>query len=252
MTDGSGQTMNTDMQSSAELDKLLTALAKAQGRVEGAKKDATNPAFRSKYATLASVWDACREALSSEGLSILHLPGSHGGAAGMWTMLGHSSGQWLRGWSPLRPTKDDPQGMGSAITYARRYWVAALGAICPEDDDGNAASLAPDVSKELAGAVKALDAGDALALWSLTRMDSYRDVFGKLNTKQKAKARELEQAGAEAIGGIAVKLEEAASRDDTHAVAEIVGELDAIQKRAVWAQLSPETQHYIKAQKEAA
>lgn len=128
------------MQCSSNLDALGAALAKAQAQVKGAKKDSANPFFKSSYADLSSVWDACREALTSNGLSVVQLPGFADGIATLDTILLHSSGQWICGTAGAPLGKQDAQGVGSAITYLRRYALAAVASVSPEDDDGNAAS----------------------------------------------------------------------------------------------------------------
>ena len=125
---------------SATLGKLADALAKAQGEMVGASKDSVNPHFQYKYADLASVWEACRLPLSKNGLAVTQIVGNSGNAALVESFLMHSSGEWIMSRLSLRPVKDDPQGIGSAITYARRYALAALVGVSPEDDDGNAAS----------------------------------------------------------------------------------------------------------------
>jgi len=125
---------------SAELGLLFEALAKAQGKIENALKDKKNPFFKSSYADLASVWDACRTPLSTNGLAIIQTV--EGTREGMFlnTWLGHSSGQWMTSKLPMIVMKQDPQSVGSAITYARRYALSALVGICPdEDDDGEKA-----------------------------------------------------------------------------------------------------------------
>ena len=132
------------MNQSEQINELAVALAKAQSQIEGAKRDKKNPHFKSDYADLSSVWDACRDALTSNGLSVAQSTESSGdGGYGVTTMLLHVSGQWLTGTLYLRPTKDDPQGAGSALTYARRYGLAAMVGVAPADDDGNAASAKP-------------------------------------------------------------------------------------------------------------
>jgi len=138
------------MTHSEQINEIATALAKAQAEIEGAKKDSTNPHFKSSYADLASVWDACRKALTANGLSVVQGPVSDEGRVGVTTMLMHSSGQWLESTFFMRPTKDDPQGAGSALTYARRYALAAMVGVAPEDDDGNAASEKVTGSKPVA------------------------------------------------------------------------------------------------------
>lgn len=128
------------MTHSESLDQLATALAKAQAAVKGAKRDSANPYFKSTYADLASVWEACREAFTSNGLSVVQFPGFDGGVAMLTTYLLHSSGQWMCGTAGTPLVKSDPQGVGSAITYLRRYALAAVASVAPEDDDGNDAS----------------------------------------------------------------------------------------------------------------
>jgi hypothetical protein len=128
------------MKASQSISALAAALAKAQGVIEGATKGKVNPAFRSKYADLAAVWDAIREPLTKNGLSLVQMPDIFEGEPVLVTRLLHESGEWLEGTYPLRPVKEDPQGYGSAISYARRYAAMAVLGVCPEDDDGNAAS----------------------------------------------------------------------------------------------------------------
>lgn len=133
------------------LDQLAVALAKAQGQMEGATKDSTNPHFRSKYADLASVWEACREPLSKNGLSVLQPVSADGPRVTVTTLLLHTSGQFIGEALTLTATQDTPQAVGSAITYGRRYGLSALVGIAPEDDDGNEASKAvatPQVKQE--------------------------------------------------------------------------------------------------------
>jgi hypothetical protein len=131
------------MITSESIGKLAEALAKAQGAIEGAKKDSANPFFKSKYADLASVWDACRKALSENALSVVQTTDSIGDLSDLVivnTRLCHSSGEWIEGRLIMKPVKADPQGIGSCLTYARRYALSAMVGIAPEDDDGNAAT----------------------------------------------------------------------------------------------------------------
>jgi hypothetical protein len=128
------------MRTSESISALAAALAKAQAVIEGAVKDRANPAFRSKYADLSAVWDAIRGPLTSNGLSLVQMPDIDDGEPVLVTRLLHESGEWLEGTYLLRPIKEDPQGYGSAITYARRYAAMAVCGVAPEDDDGNAAS----------------------------------------------------------------------------------------------------------------
>ena len=125
---------------SSSIDKLAASLAKAQSEMAKAHKDKKNPFFKSTYADLAACWDACRDPLSKNGLAVVQVPAATDAGVMLTTILMHSSGQWVSGTLPVNPVKDDPQGMGSALTYARRYGLCALVGISPADDDGNAAS----------------------------------------------------------------------------------------------------------------
>ena len=130
------------MNHSEQINELAEALAKAQGQIEGAKKDKANPFFKSVYADLASVWDACRKPLSDNGLSVTQCPEEADNGIAIETMLLHSSGQWIKSRYTMPVSKLDAQAVGSAITYARRYALSAVVGIAPEDDDGNAAAAA--------------------------------------------------------------------------------------------------------------
>lgn len=126
---------------SPELDQLATALALAQGSMQGAVKDRTNPAFKSSYADLASTWDACRVALSTNGLAVSQHPGRlEDGSVTVTTMLLHRSGQHITSVCSALPRDASPASVGSVVTYLRRYGLAAAVGVSPEDDDGQAAS----------------------------------------------------------------------------------------------------------------
>lgn len=133
------------------LNELAAALAKAQGQICNAVKGADNPYFKSKYADLAAVWDACRGPLSANGLSVIQNPKANGKVVTIETVLLHSSGQWFSGELTIEAKDSSPQSIGSAITYGRRYALSAFVAIAAEDDDGNAATH--HGSKEAAAAV---------------------------------------------------------------------------------------------------
>ena len=131
------------IEQSESITHLAEALAKAQAVIEGAVKAKPNPAFKTKYADLSSVWDACREALTSNGLSVVQSPGHlNEGRMEMTTMLLHASGEWMRGSLSIPLGKVDAHGYGSATTYARRYALAAFVGVSPDEDDGNAAAAA--------------------------------------------------------------------------------------------------------------
>ena len=128
------------MNKSEAIGKLAEALSKAQGMMKGAIKDSENPFFKTAYADLASVWDACREPLSKCGLSVTQTTRiADNGDPVIITTLLHSSGEWMSGELLVKPVKADPQSVGSAITYGRRYALSAIVGIAPEDDDGEKA-----------------------------------------------------------------------------------------------------------------
>lgn len=128
------------MNKSEFIAELALSLSKAQGSIKGALKDSLNPHFKAKYADLASTWDACREQLAKNELSVVQMPEvSETGGIAVETILMHSSGQWISSRFVMPLAKPDAHGVGSAITYARRYALAAMVGIAPEDDDGNKA-----------------------------------------------------------------------------------------------------------------
>lgn len=125
---------------SDSIKEIATALSKAQAILTGAVKDSINPHFRNKYADLASCWDACRKALTSNGIAVVQMPEKDVIGYYVETLLTHNSGEWIASKCYIHLTKDDPQGLGSAITYARRYGLSAMVGICPEDDDAEGAT----------------------------------------------------------------------------------------------------------------
>jgi len=126
---------------SESIEQLAKALAAAQAEMANAKKDAHNPHFKSQYADLQSVWDACRGPLTKNGLSVIQSPeNAQDGSVVVTTRLLHISGQWIESEISAVPRDKGPQAIGSVITYLRRYSLAALVGVAPEDDDGNAAT----------------------------------------------------------------------------------------------------------------
>ena len=124
---------------------IFHALAAAQAQMGKAIKDSTNPAFRSRYADLASVMDACLPALNANGVAVYQPTIDDDTGRFVETILAHESGETIRCRVPLIVQKNDMQGYGSAVTYARRYGLMCMAGIAPEDDDGNAAAKAAPV-----------------------------------------------------------------------------------------------------------
>jgi len=122
---------------------IAAALARAQMNMGKALKQSANPAFRSKYADLGNVMDACLPALNEAGIALIQPTGEDDHGRFVETILIHGeSGESLSCRVPLIVAKNDMQGYGSAVTYARRYGLMAMAGIAPEDDDGNAAAKA--------------------------------------------------------------------------------------------------------------
>lgn len=214
---------------SESIGALAGALAQAQGEMEGAKKDAANPFFKSKYADLASVWDAIRGPLSKNGLAVLQFPRSptHG-VIEVETMLCHSSGEWVAETLTMPASqwvrekdrdgkyigdpyeKFDVQTIGSAITYARRYGLQSICGVAPEDDDGNAAvggkaaeasrahqdTLRQKADKILAVAVKGGTASLETA-WKTISADMRREIGAAGLAEYKKQAAEFTGDAAE-------------------------------------------------------
>lgn len=120
---------------SENINELFTALAKAQATMKEASKDGVNPFHKSKYATLDSIWDACRDSLTNNGLSVIQTVDTVETKMVLCTILGHVSGQWIKGNMPIIIDKPTPQSLGSALTYAKRYSLAALVGISSNEDD---------------------------------------------------------------------------------------------------------------------
>ena len=129
------------MPQSESIKELATALSKVQGELTYAKKDSANPFFKSRYADLESVWDACRSLLAANGLSVIQMPANFfEGRMWLVTKLCHSSGEWIEQEMSVPVQKMDVQGCGSALSYMRRYSLSAFIGIVQADDDGNAAT----------------------------------------------------------------------------------------------------------------
>jgi hypothetical protein len=123
------------------IKNIAAALVKAQKAFGPALKDKTNPAFRSKYADLGACIEAVQDALNSNGIALLQQTKEDDSGVTVETVFLHESGEaWSSGPLHVPAAKQDPQGYGSALTYARRYSLMAACGIAPEDDDGNAAS----------------------------------------------------------------------------------------------------------------
>lgn len=136
------------MNKSDSIAALAAALANAQGEMENASKNSQNPHFRSKYADLAEIINTVRPVISKHGLSVMQFPSYSDGIVHVETVIAHKSGEWMSEKCSAPAQKQDPQGVGSAISYLRRYSLAAVCNLAQEDDDANAASKAPKQSAQ--------------------------------------------------------------------------------------------------------
>jgi hypothetical protein len=131
------------MTHSDTISELAKALSSAQGEITPAAKDCENSFFHARYADLASVWDACRAALTKHGLSVIQTPRTSCSdgvtLVTVGTLLLHTSGEWIAEELSAIPGKNDPQGIGSCITYLRRYSLSSFVGVAPEDDDAESA-----------------------------------------------------------------------------------------------------------------
>lgn len=131
------------MNTSDSIAKISPALAAALGEIHNATKDSANPHFKSRYASLASVIDATKATLATHGLVVIQSPGWRDKHVTVTTRLLHTSGEWIESTAETPTPKQDPQGVGSAVTYLRRYALAAMCGITQDDDDGHTASQKP-------------------------------------------------------------------------------------------------------------
>ena len=198
------------MEMSPTIGALMGALAKAQATIGGAVKGKVNPAFKSKYADLASVWEAWQPAGPPNGLGVTQWPGDViNGKVAVTTHLGHASGEWMRETAFIPINKTDAQGYVSAVTYGRRCALSALAGIAPEDDDGNAAVASRGAPLRVVEATGPISAGQLAELQAIAgevsadlgkfckyfKVDSLADIpasrFGDagaaLNAKRKAR-----------------------------------------------------------------
>jgi hypothetical protein len=172
------------MKTSDNVDKIFPAFVAFQAEMPPVPKDSINPHFRNKYASLGAITEATRPVLAKHGLAYTQGMAIVDGVQVMFTRIIHQSGQWMEdGGYALNPTKNDPQGMGSAVTYARRYTIGStLGIITEDDDDGNRASE-PAPVKKLPPVPKAEQ---------LQEPDWFNDL-GELNDKGKLAAKSIHE-----------------------------------------------------------
>jgi hypothetical protein len=132
--------MHEIMKTSEQISEIIKALVKAQKKIHGIPKDSNNPHYKSKYASLESTIETLKDALNESDLAYCQVVSIGEEFPILVTRLMHISGQWIEGSYPLNPVKDDPQGLGSALTYARRYSLQSIVGMYAVDDDAELAS----------------------------------------------------------------------------------------------------------------
>jgi hypothetical protein len=144
------------LQMSENIVELAKALMGVQAALKPVVREKTNPFLNKKYADLAGIWEMCRQPLHDHNLAVVQSTAIDIMGPYLETMLVHESGQWISGIYPLKPEKaNDPQALGSALTYARRYSLAALLGIVTEDDDAESAMERRPESKARGGGLTA-------------------------------------------------------------------------------------------------
>jgi hypothetical protein len=191
------------------MKQIAPAFIKAKKAFAPALKCASNPHFKSKYADLAACLEAVDDALLANGIAVYHESAEDATGVTVETVFLHESGETIRsGKLHVPAAKQDPQGYGSALTYARRYSLMAACGIAPEDDDGNAASRPQPKQVEMALSAKEMselglvihECGDIDSLTKIYKnaapkaSDTQRKTLGELCAKQKAYLTQKEAA----------------------------------------------------------
>jgi len=179
--------------------ELYKALAKARTEFTKVKFDSMNPHFKNKFASLASMHDATVDALSANGLTILQLPTDLDGRFALKTVLAHVSGASIETTLPMPPTKNDCQGIGSAMSYARRYSYAAILNIVGETDDdgevamGNTETITKSEANTLSKLIEATDTDTSkvLSFYKIKTLDKLpKCQYAKVIKRFEEKANE--------------------------------------------------------------
>ena len=149
------------VEQSPSIAGLCAALVSAQSELRNPAKDSVNPHFKSKFANLASVREAVVPVLAKHGLAVTQMPCCVDGHPALCSILVHKSGEWIKSIAMLTPVKNDPQGIGSAQTYARRYALQSIAGVTAEDDDdGHQASQPAKVAPKTAVAAGLVNLDD--------------------------------------------------------------------------------------------
>jgi len=128
------------MEKSDSIKNIAVAMCEVQASMEAASKSKENPFFGSKYADLSEVLRCIKDVIPSKNLSFMQMPSFESGVVSVETIVMHTSGEWISSTSAAPISKGNPQGVGDAITYLRRYSLAAIFGLAQQDDDGNSNS----------------------------------------------------------------------------------------------------------------
>ena len=162
------------------MKELAKALVTAQAAMSHAAKDSKNPHFKSAYSSLASVIDAVRPHLAANGLAFVQKLHNSDNSVGVETVLIHESGEEMScGILYIPVTKNDAQGLGSCVSYGKRYSLQAALGVASEDDDGNAATKAPPkpIEKPIEK-LKGIELDNTIAqMASAVSYESLKDIF---------------------------------------------------------------------------
>jgi len=170
------------MEKSETIGKLAEALSKAQGEIKPAAFDATNPHFKSKYATLGAIVESCKDALSKNGIAVIQGTNSVDGRVIVETMLVHVSGEWIKSSLSMKTERDNAQGCGAVITYGRRYSLAAMvGIVADEDTDGETQNKGQGSVKNDAKAYKPIPAKQNATVPAKTQTTTLADKLTGAN-----------------------------------------------------------------------
>ncbi len=131
------------MEKSDSIKNIAVAMCEVQASMEAASKSKENPFFGSKYADLSEVLRCIKDVIPSKNLSFMQMPSFESGVVSVETIVMHTSGEWISSTSAAPISKGNPQGVGDAITYLRRYSLAAIFGLAQQDDDGNSNSDQP-------------------------------------------------------------------------------------------------------------
>lgn len=200
------------MNKSDNIKDLAAALLKCQSEMGGVVKNSPNPFFKSSYADLTAVLQAAKPIWSRNGIAVIQHPHSTDRGAGVTTLVMHESGQWIEHEFVLPIVKQDPQACGSAVSYARRYSLAALALLPQVDDDSESAML-----RESAKKPEPVQTGER------------RDEDGKLIMSDEYRRMMINR-----LFPYIEAIKEGIKAEDDLAVRELLSELTEEEKTAIW------------------